>query len=87
MNKTLKQKRNQLQQLEAIDGMIDKAEEIKCVKKEINEVMLREEIMWKQRSRALWLKWRDRNMKFFHATASQWRRKNRIEGLQNLNRE
>ena len=49
-------KRNQLQQLEAIDGMVDKAEDIKCLKKEINEVLLREEIMWTQRSRALWLK-------------------------------
>ena len=80
-------KRNQLQQLEAIDGMVDKAEDIKCLKKEINEVLLREEIMWKQRSRALWLKWGDRNTKFFHATASQRRRKNRIEGLQNQNGE
>ena len=80
-------KRNQLQQLEAIDGLLDKAEDIKHLKKEINEVLLREEIMWKQRSRALWLKWGDRNTKFFHATANQWRRKNRIEGLQNQNRE
>ena len=40
-------KRNQLQQLEAIDGLLDKAEDIKRLKKEINEVLLREEIMWK----------------------------------------
>ena len=59
VNNTLKMKRNQLQQFEAIDGMVDKAEDIKCLKKEINEVLLREEIMWKQRSRALSLKWGD----------------------------
>ena len=50
-------------------------------KKEINEVMLREEIMWNQRSRALWIKYGDRNTKFFHATANNRQRKNKIEGI------
>ena len=57
------------------------AEEIKALKKEINEVTLREEMMWNQRSRAVWVKCGDRNTKFFHATASNRRRRNRIEGL------
>ena len=43
--------------------------------------MLREEIMWNQRSRALWIKYGDRNTKFFHATANNRQRKNRIEGI------
>ena len=53
------------------------------MRREINEIQVREEMMWNQRSRALWLKWGDRNTKFYHATASQRRRKNWIMGLQN----
>ena len=59
----------------------DSAVEIQVLKKEINEMMLREEMMWSQRSRALWIKCGDRNTMFFHATASNRQRKNRIEGL------
>ena len=55
------------------------------MKKEINEILIREEIIWNQRSRALWIKWGDRNTSFFHATASQRQRKSRIVGLQDLN--
>ena len=58
VNNTLRQKKkkNQLQQLKAVDGMLDKAGEIQGLKKEINEIQIRKEIMWKQRSRAMWLK-------------------------------
>ena len=37
--------------------------------------------MWNQRSCALWIKCGDRNTKFFHATANQRLKKNKIEGL------
>ena len=42
VNKTLRQKQNWLQQLESIDGFLDKAEEIQSTKKEINEILIRE---------------------------------------------
>ena len=71
--------------LELWDSLHGKAAEIKRVRKEINEIQAREEMMWNQRSRNLWLKWGYRNTKFFHATASQRRRKNWIVGLQDLN--
>ena len=83
VNKMLKQKKEKLQQLELWDNLHGKIEVIKRVRREINEIQVREELMWNQRSKALWLKWGDRNTNFFHATTSQKRRKNWIVGLQN----
>ena len=71
VNKMLNQKKEKLQQLELWDNLHGNAEEIKRVRKEINEIQVREEMMWNQRSKNLWLKWGDKNTKFFHATASQ----------------
>ena len=85
VHQVLRQKKERLQLLEARDSLNEDAEEIQRVKKEINEVLMREEIMWNQRSRALWIKWGDRNTRFFHATANQRRRKNSIVGLQDSN--
>ena len=85
VHQVLRQKKERLQLLEARDSLHEDAEEIQRVKKEINEVLMREEIMWNQRSRALWIKWGNRNTRFFHATANQRRRKNSIVGLQDAN--
>ena len=57
MNKVLRQKQSKLQQLEATEHGNEKAEEIRKIGAEINESLLREEMMWNQRSRALWIKW------------------------------
>ena len=56
VNKILKQKQNQLKQFEAMNLLHELAEEIQALKREINEVMLREEMMWSQRSRVMWIK-------------------------------
>lgn len=79
VNKVLKQKQERLQQLENLNH--DMVEEIQLLRKEINKTFIREEVMWKQRSRALWMRWGDRNTKFFHVTAMQRQRHNKIKGL------
>ena len=81
MNKSLKQKQDRLQQFKSFNMLYDTTEEISVVRKELNELHIREEIMWNQWSRVLWLQNGDRNTKFFHASANQRQRKNRIGGL------
>ena len=56
MNKNMKQKQSRLQQLEGLNLLHEATEEIQSLKKEINEEMIREEMIWNQRSRALWVK-------------------------------
>ena len=53
------------------------------LKWEINGLLIKEEKMWKQRSRVLWLKEGDQNTEFFHNRASHSYKRNRIEKLKN----
>lgn len=54
---------------------------------EIEEWLEREELMWKQRSREIWLQEGDQNNWFFHQRASRHRDMNKFEGLMGENGE
>ena len=48
---------------------------------DLERTSLLEEISWRQKSRALWLRERDKNTKFFHRLANSHRRYNSISSL------
>ena len=58
-------------------------EEIRKIESYINSMLIDEEIYWKQRSRADWLREWDKNTKFFHAKASARKKKNKVWGVEN----
>ena len=41
------------------------------VSKQLDDLLLKQEIFWRQRSRVLRLKYGDKNTKFFHSKTSQ----------------
>lgn len=61
-------------------------EEIKLTE-ELDEMLLREEIMWRQRSRATYLREGDRNTKWFQRKATWRKKKNSIMKLKDENGE
>lgn len=60
-------------------------EEVDRLKRELNVLYDKEEKMWQQRSRVIWLQNGDRNTKFFHGLTTQRKRKNFIKGIRDGN--
>ena len=50
---------------------------------ELNEWLYRSEVLWRQKSRELWLREGDKNSKFFHLSTIVRRRRNTIEAVKN----
>ena len=81
--KEIKLLQDQLDKINRADTTEESKEEYLVVSKKMDDLLLKQEIYWAQRSRIAWLKHRDRNTKFFHSKASQRRRRNHIKGVMN----
>ena len=57
---------------------------IRELMKEINQLMVKENILWRQRAKSFWLVGADQNSKYFHSRATLRHRRNRIIGVHNL---
>lgn len=73
--------RIQLENLWKQHASIARDREIKAVSCKLDELLHREEMMWRQRSRALWLREGDKNTKYFQRKASWCRKKKTISKL------
>ena len=61
----LEEKKLELEHLTAMNNA-NNLDVIQKVKDEINDLLLQEELFWRQRSRSIWLPVGDKNTKYFH---------------------
>ena len=62
-----------LEVLNSSDPMEANRAEFLAASKQLDDLLLKQEIYWVQHSRLPWLKYEDKTTKFFHSIASQQR--------------
>lgn len=80
IKKSIERCRRELEEMR-MRGREDSEPDVHRLKIFLQELLHREEIWWKQRSRITWLKEGDRNTRYFHLKASWRARKNLIKKL------
>ncbi|XP_050253672.1 uncharacterized protein LOC126699744 [Quercus robur] len=84
ITRQLKEKKVQLRKAEDAAIVGKSMSRVFRLKREINDLLSKEEKMWRQRSRTLWLHEGDGNTRFFHSQATHRYRRNKIEVIENL---
>ncbi|XP_074306422.1 uncharacterized protein LOC141641666 [Silene latifolia] len=79
--KAIATKRRQIERLNEGDRTVEEVTRRRKLVREVADLIRQEEQFWRQRSRALWLKERDRNTGYFHRQTGQRRAKNYISKL------
>ena len=87
ISKQIQEKRRALNSLTMDDQHGSRGADINHLRKDINDLLDSKETIWQQRNKVHWYKKGDQNTKFFHARASERRRKNTILELWNDNGE
>jgi hypothetical protein len=67
------------------EGDPRKVELKKSLKEDLDHMLELEDLKWRQRAKENWLKFIDRNTKYFHACASQKNRRNLVQEIVDLN--
>ena len=79
----IKEKWDQLDQIQKEEPTSENLEKEANTNLELHEWLIREESLWKQKSRTKWLPATDLNTKFFHLSTIVKRRRNAIDFLKN----
>lgn len=81
----IKMLKKKLEVLNSVEVTEESKAEFLDVSKTLDDLLMKQEIYWAQRSRISWLKHGDKNSKFFHAKSSQRRRRNHIQNIKDMN--
>ena len=79
----IKKLQKRIEQLNAMELTEDSKAEFLVASKNLDTLLLKEEIYWVQRSIIPWLKHGDKNTRFFHSKASQRKWRNHIQSIKN----
>ncbi|KAK9989615.1 hypothetical protein SO802_029854 [Lithocarpus litseifolius] len=85
VRRKLKKKKKQLEKAELVAMHSGNNFQVRELTKEVNDLLEKENKMWRQRAKNFWLIGGDKNTKYFHSRATQRCRRNKISGIFDLN--